>query len=638
MNFLDKLENAQPKEAVALLSERFSQNKLFFQKNLPNLVQFLDTPTKKYDLNISSAGINIQNKENGEFVYPVIDGQSTIFSASKELAESPAYNSTWHRFANNNIIDEEDIDRVPITGDIVNKIIRRIKEDEDFKEGKLQFSGYKQLPATLFLGISGGLHVEYLLHKYEILHSVLLYEPDTDLFTLSCYFLDYSLLYEKTNEFSCYVVVKGFIPNDVVKDFYASRLISNTFIRFEHYAYRDKYIDDAIQISEEASKTSMRGWGTYEDEVIGVNNKLNWLDPKNPKYPFLSQKKDIGAPIAVVGNGPSLNFLLPFLKENQDNLIILSSGTALSPLKKNGIEPDFQVEIERMDHVKAWLEDAGLEKTPLIGADIIHETTLDTSKETYLFIRTAAAAQEIYSPKFSLDMANPLVGNAGTALALNFSKEVYLCGLDMGFKEDSKQHAKGSKYDDMDDKSVEKIPTRGNLSTNIYTNSLFSLSKISMEYLIHNEKDCQVFNLSDGAYVNGTIPKEFQDIKLKKIDKEKAVKEIKSAFTKEGFFNSYERNFEDELNQFKNDILHILKMAKITDKTMLFKTIDFAFYGTTIQRRSNPVTGTLLSGSFWHILNTIFVMLIHIDRDDVDDLYMDIMKILENQLDRYIIG
>lgn len=638
MTFLDRLESVPPNDAVALLSDRFVQNKNFFSERLPNLAVFLNRKTKDYELSISASGINIQNVHNKEYIYPVREGKSLIFDASKDISSNPSTSPIWHRHINNNVIGEESTERVPVTGDIVNKIVRRVSKDPDFKKKKIHFSGKKQLPATVFLGISAGLHIEYILEKYETLHSVLIYEPNVDLFILSCYFIDYAKLYEKTSEFSCYIVVSGFIPVNAVKDFFASRLITNSFIRFEYYGYRDRYIEDAIKVVSEASRTSSRGWGTYEDESIGLNNKLEWINPEKPQYPFLQGVKKIGAPICVVGNGPSLNFLIGFLKENQSKMIILSAGTALAPLKRNGIEPDFHIEIERMDHVKEWLNDAGLGDTPLVAADIAHETTLDTSKETYMFVRTASAAEDLYKPKFVLDYANPLVGNAAFALALNFSNEIYLCGLDMGFKKDAKIHAEGSKYDELEDRSAESLPTRGNFSKDIYTNSLFSLSRVAMEEAIRHNLGVQVYNLSDGVYIDGTKPLQHQKAELGIIYKEKTATEIKSSFSKEDFFGSLENNYQEELKQFKRDILTILHMPKVTDKTLLFKTIDYCFYATTIQRKNNKVTGTLLSGSLWHILNSLFVMLSHVDRDDVDTLYKEIVTIIENEFKRFSIG
>lgn len=61
-------------------------------------------------------------------------------------------------------------------------------------------------------------------------------------------------------------------------------------------------------------KQALRGWGSFEDELLGLKNTLKNL----PLYQTLKIKpKKINAPICVVGNGPSLDLLLDFLKENE---------------------------------------------------------------------------------------------------------------------------------------------------------------------------------------------------------------------------------------------------------------------------------------------------------------------------------
>lgn len=636
MSFLDKLEQSTAQEAVALLSQRFSQNREFFQKNLPNLLTFIDAPLKEYELNLSTNGINIVHKTSGNFIYPIENGKSSIFNFSKSIATSPANSKFWVKHVNESLIEENQIHRVPITGKATTGIQEVAINNKEYERTLIQYSGAKQLPTTILFGILGGLHLEYMLDRFENIHGLLLYEPNPDLFVLSTYFLDYQKLYQKCNEHSCYIFISGKISPSAVKDFFGTRLITNAYFRLEHNAYEHPFIQDAQYVVNESAKTSTRGWGTYEDEIVGLKNKLGWLDPKKPKYPFLKKSTSLNAPICVVGNGPSLNDSLEFLKANQDKFIILSAGTSLAPLKQNGIEPDFHIEIERMDHVKEWLENAGLGDTPLLAADIVHESTLECSSETFMFIRSDTASEMVYNPKFTLNLANPIVGNAAFALALNFSKEVYLFGMDMGFKDDGKQHAKGSLYDKMDDRSKEMLPTRGNFSKNIYTNSLFSLSKVSMEQLLSKTK-ANVYNVSDGVYIEGTTPKPMEEISLDDIDKREIKRKIKSCFTTKDFFRSTKNEYKEILEKYKKDLITVLKAAKIQDKRDLFQAMDIAYYATTVQRRMEPVTGTLMSGTFWHILNSIFTNLLRVNTDDVDSLYQEMITLTEKNLEDFVI-
>ncbi|MDQ1338977.1 MAG: hypothetical protein QG567_126, partial [Campylobacterota bacterium] len=207
-----------------------------------------------------------------------------------------------------------------------------------------------------------------------------------------------------------------------------------------------------------------------------------------------------------------------------------------------------------------------------------------------------------------------------------------LCGLDVGFKSDGKQHASGSYYDNLNDKSQEKIPTRGNFSSNIYTNSLFSLSREMFEHAIASKKDAIVYNLSDGAYIKGAAPKQPKELNLKKIDKQKALKEIEEAFLQKDVFKESEMDYKTLLDDYLNDFFTILKSAQIKTKKELFLVIDRAYFATTIQNKNENVTGILTSGTLWHILNTIFTSFLHIQEDDISALFTQTMEMIEKNL------
>lgn len=97
--------------------------------------------------------------------------------------------------------------------------------------------------------------------------------------------------------------------------------------------------------------------------MLGLANTLENL---KTNLPILRPKhlKRIDLPICVVGNGPSLDGLLPFLKENADKMVVFRRGTALKVLKNARIPVDFQIEIERIDYLKDVLMSAPLGDTP----------------------------------------------------------------------------------------------------------------------------------------------------------------------------------------------------------------------------------------------------------------------------------
>ena len=96
------------------------------------------------------------------------------------------------------------------------------------------------------------------------------------------------------------------------------------------------------------SRYSMQGLGLgfFDDEQQGFAHTIHNI---NAGYAFFSHGADIEnlPPVLLIGNGPSLDSHVNFIRQHQADSIIISCGTALSSLAKVGIKPDFHVEMER---------------------------------------------------------------------------------------------------------------------------------------------------------------------------------------------------------------------------------------------------------------------------------------------------
>ena len=236
-------------------------------------------------------------------------------------------------------------------------------------------------------------------------------------------------------------------------------------------------------------------------------------------------------PICVIANGASLENDLNWIKENSENMIIVSVGTSIRPLQMAGIEADFHIEIERMEKLVEILKPS-LEKFKgyFVGASVLNPKHFEIAKKPLIFVRDASSATGISN--FFLTHCSPMVGNTGFSFASHFSNEIYMVGFDVGFKKGGRVHSKNSFYDDKKD-TIKGSPVRGNFSDNIYSTDLLNLSRQNLEMSIFHLKPKKVYNLSDGAFINGTIPIRSNQIKLKQIDKQKGINRILSSFKKE---------------------------------------------------------------------------------------------------------
>lgn len=620
MDFLTAIETLPPNELLPILQARFRDNVRFFDKELPHLAPLLKQKTTDYHLYADSRGLNIATTD-GSLVYPVENGRSTLVQSSKLLAANLPKNPLCQKHFNQQGLVRYDEPTLPITTELVNGVLACFEKDEAFDNATVFFGDTGLLPTTSLLGLMSGLQLEYMRREYPYIHTLFIYEPVPDFFNISCHFVDYAALFEHLGNDRMYLFVKGHLSLHAVKKFYGDHMITNNYVRFELAPYKDKRIDDAKAVFFNIQRQNTRGWGTLDDEMVGLKNRMHNVDPKTPRYPVLAKQIDAGMPLCIVGNGPSLNGLLPFIKANREKMIILSAGTALKPLKAYGIDPDYQIEIERRDHVADVLADAPLGDTTLIAADLVDPTTLDSAKKSLLFIRSASTSATMNGPKKILDFAAPLVGNAAVSLALELGSELLLCGLDVGFKGDGKQHASGSFYDKRDDTSEEIIPTRGNFSPDIYTNSLFSLSREMFELTIAGRKEATVYNLSDGAYIQGAAPKKADRFALPDADKSKALGILESAFSTRDVFEEFDTDYDAVLKAYVKKVFARLRSADVRSRRELFETIDTAYGMIRKQNEEENVTGILLSGTFNHLLNALFMASMHVGREDIDKVF-----------------
>jgi hypothetical protein len=557
------------------MRELFEKNIRFFYQHLPHYYELIKS-IKTRDFKIKEN--NIYQKDKKVFKNSIND--------SLTFASYPINNPLWQKEFFTLNPSKWDEKKFYITGKIANKLIKKAKSFKEFQEKGFYFDKDFLYTTAIFGTI--GKHIEELRKNYEF-QSLFIYEPNPELFAISLHFIDYEQLYKKFNQ-RLFLWVKGEIDYFAIEKFYYERLITSTFLTLLLKTYSNHFIEDAIKKFKEVKEAKLRGWGTYEDEMIGIKNHIKNIN----KYKKLMLKKELNIPICIVANGKSLENSINFIKKNKNSMIIISVGTAIKPLLKAGIESDFHIEQER----NAIVIDALKDILPnyngyFVGANVVDPEVFKLAKKPLIYFRESFSL----STHFTLKGSSPIVGNAGFAFGANFSNEIYLCGMDLGYKLNQNIHASNSFYDNRNDIAKEGIKVKGNFSDDIYTNSLFLSSKRKIEELI-KQKNLKVYNLSDGAYIKGSIP--LKDKTLPPIDKEKVKKEILSAF-KDIKFDLPKIDLKKILIPVKNTIKKEVKNYK-----ELTGLIDFIEDG--INSFNSTPEYALLKGSLSHLLNELYIL------------------------------
>ena len=610
-----------------------TNNMEFFKHYNPAIFTKLSKPPTTHNLYFDGDNVNIINLESNaqgnSFVYPIESNKHTMISTQLELAINPLKNPKFTCYENFTL-HKLDIAKIPLNAQVCNAIIDLART---YRGGDYCLPE-NLLPCTTIFGALGGIFLQILLERGVWFHSLLLFEEFVDMFGIMLYFVDFRLLFSQVNERACYIFIKDLIHKELLFSFFASHKISNNLLRLELNLYESPKISLTKALVEESHKVNARGWGSFDDEMIGVRNTAHNL---SKHYRVLHLPKRLNVPICVVGNGASLESLLPFIQANANKMIIFSCGTALKPLKDYGIAPDFQIEIERIEYLKGVLQSAPLGDTPLLCGSIVNPSALELAKEVYIFMRGGGAGAYMCQSQSVVEFSAPFVGNAGFALGALMSEEVLICGLDCGYIQGKTKHAKGSMYGE----ESAKIPNnafevKGNGNVKVFSDALFSLSAQSIERAISVFAPRLVLNLGDGAYINGAKPCKTNEFELKEIDKNKALSELK------GFFCAdYDKVFaqRDFCAQAVREFIKETKNAfntQIKDKKELFELVDSINMRVLTKSKQDSFVGLLFEGSIGHILQTLLAGALTLQDDDVSGFYNNAIHLVRRGLDSMV--
>lgn len=574
MCVLDKLIISSPEERIQLISKCYEKNRVFFRKQYPEIDSLIESLSCPYEFNITADFLEIVDVESGGLAHPN-DFIGFISALSKEE------HGAWQNLIN---FQPVEIKNSPIHKSIVKKFSNVISQDvhhvtERLSDDKVSIGNYqkdlKVLPPVVFIGLFYALHIDKIVAQNEI-PKILLIEPDQHRFEVSCYFLDYEKIYEKYGELN--LSVGPVVTQDILDHFHSAVAISsNLWIRILQ-GYDD---DRAESIKQQIrlQQNVLDGITTSFDRELeaygqGRKNILAGL-------PFLSKKnsnKLNKANIVIAASGPSLKDSYQWLKSNREKLVILAVHSAVLPLKKAGIVPDFQVSIESHIDNKLYLD----EEIPFLSNYKVQPDKIKHFRTPLLLIEKHLPNPFRFS--YYLDGIGPSTTTLATLFALDCRPEkIFLVGVDVGFKDPEKKFVEGGIHQQnqrmkSDFGQLYKVESNFSETPFCYTNEFFHKVKREIEKQINNTNDeIEVYNMSDGAKISGAAPLRFKDCQLNEcFKKSESVSGIIDRFVKPELgvnYFSYDNGIESLLEDFKKDILSSLSVESF-DFVTLNRHID----------------------------------------------------------------
>ena len=387
-----------------------------------------------------------------------------------------------------------------------------------------------EVPSAFIFGVGLGYHLGYLYERCKI-GTLFLFEPDLDLFYASLFCFDWAplLTYLHQENLGLHILL-GQDEETIVKDFAAaihsrgSFLIANAFIM---WGYQNDKIKKLIEKVQQEYYLLVMGWGFFDDNLIALSHTINNIERG---VPFLQKDRRVSpqyqrTPVFIVANGPSLDESIAVIERNKDKAVIISCGSAISALHRVGIKPDIHVETERTKIVYDFLvnlEDPEyLRDVLFLSTDVIHPdcaTLFNRSALGFKFSEPGGALYQNFfyqlDPRAVLGGVNPLVGNIGISAPVHLGfKQLYLFGLDNGYKHKGHHHSKLSSYynDEENAGALGEMmygdslwQREGNFGGTVISNAMFDTSRRVMEQVLANNDEVRCFNCSDGARIANT--------------------------------------------------------------------------------------------------------------------------------------
>lgn len=390
--------------------------------------------------------------------------------------------------------------------------------------------------ALLVFGLGTGYMLEALYESHDIQHLIIC-EPNPDFFYAALHAIDWEPIFEKvqSHEYKLYINIgeaSSVLFKDVMSQFFAlgPYLLNETYIM---QGYRNPLLTKTLKEVRQQLQVIFTMGENFDHVLYGLahtyqclKNGIAALRHEPSQYLNKTQRQH---PVFIVGNGPSLDDNIDIIKAYREQVIVVSCGTALQALHRNGIVPDFHGEVEQNRANFDWISRINdfdyLKQITLISVNGMHPDSIALFKDALLSFKhgeSSTAATLAMLPDNSyhqLTYAYPTVSNMAVSLflALGF-EQLYMIGVDLGFAEQSKHHSASSGYYENGQqiynyKEVHhsELRAKGNKQDWVFTKIEFNISRMIIEQVLKQYK-AECFNLSNGVFIEGTLPLDKDDV------------------------------------------------------------------------------------------------------------------------------
>ncbi len=414
----------------------------------------------------------------------------------------------------------------------------------------------------MIFGVGLGKHIDELIEETNC-QSLMVVEPNLETFVHSLEVYDWQELGVKIHQ-------RGGTMNVLLEN--DPRRLANSIIgslRSSNPCSADGYmffiheetplVHQTFEIIRNEIFAAFYQMGQFYDQALMVQNAYQILRSGKERFFVRQKEKSVDMPAFIIGSGPSLDPSMALIREMADRAVIISSGSSIRPLVKNGIMPDFQIETENIDVlpiISQVVDDHDLSNVCLVAASSVDPSIIEYFGNSIYYFRSFLPPFPVFcdSEENCLENPGPTVVNASLSFAQDAGfREIYFFGVDMGAKETGPHHAEDTYHylpgaivvpEDLDF----CIPMAANFGGTCNTSrGLFFARNNLVSAMAANSTGRQYFNCSDGVLIDGALPLRPEDISLpaRNGDKKKLVRELIDGFPVYGR-EQFDRDWEPE--------------------------------------------------------------------------------------------
>ena len=440
-----------------------------------------------------------------------------------------------------------------------------------------QFDCVNSNAVVVIVGLGNGLYIQKAINKLHKDVSIIIYEPDVDIFIEAMKNIDLTEIMER-----CKMIIQS------INDSYIASIISSS-VTYSIIDYTSLYIlpnywnicEDSIkkfkQIIMDVISSEQIDRNTYvtfgKEFYQNILNNL-WMVLSNSSIAELrssivnDRQYKRNTPVVVVSAGPSLNKNIIHLKKYRKKVFIIACDSALNPLLHNDIIPDIAVSIDSHKPLSNFM-DYRVKKIPFVLSSTCIEWFQNEHNGKKFFFADSYQLLKLFNgfnKEFGILDSGGSVANDAFSLAdfLGFTN-VILIGQDLSYSNGlyyANGIVKGQKKENINEEFIE---VEGYYGDKVLTKYNLDSYRKWFEQQIVNKENLNVINSTEGgAMIHGAKNMPLVDACEKycndDIDYLNTINNAKNAFT------------EAELKEVRNNILHyddiIINLKKSIDSNL----------------------------------------------------------------------